>query len=153
MRKNRSPEEVYDDLVSQGSYEEAHLEIAEVQKVLTMAREDFLCAQNIKQIQKPSWRIVFNAYYDVFRELCDQLLRFKGQKISNHQGVFAFIMLNFSELELDWEFLERIRTARNENKYKGADVSQAMWKSIEFKFEIYISAVDKKVAELINEHR
>ena len=119
MPKELTPEQVYDKLVSEGFYQEAHLDKDEVLKVLTMAMEDYVFGKTLRNMPKASWRVVFNIHYDVFRELCDQLMRFKKQKISNHQGLFAFIMLHFDDLELDWNFLEKIRIVRNKNKYEG----------------------------------
>ncbi len=138
-----NPKEIYEDLVTKGLYEEAYLDKDEVKKVLAMAIEDYQFAKSIKKLDKTSWRVIFNAYYDVLRELCDQLMRFRNQKISNHQGLFAFIILNFKELELDWDFFESIRTIRNKNKYQGLDVSENMWKSVELQFDLYISALHK----------
>ena len=40
------------------------------------------------------------------------------QKTGNHQGLFAFIMLEFPELDMDWNFFESIRTIRNQNSYR-----------------------------------
>ncbi len=50
-----------------------------------------------------------------------------------------------------WEILESIRKMRNESKYEGKDISQIMWKSIEIQLDLYISAVQKKVEELLQE--
>ena len=140
-----SPKQIYENYAAQGLYEEADFDEDEVKKVLRMTNEDYNFAQRIKKDKKPSWRVIFNAYYDVFRELCDQLMRFKKQKSSNHQAVFAFILVNFKELELDWELLEQIRNVRNNNKYNALDISQQMWKSVEMHFEIYINSLRKEL--------
>ena len=145
--RNLTPEEVYDNLVSKGFYEEANLDKDEVQKVLSMVKEDFNFAKRMKAEKNPSWRVIFNAYYDVLRELCDQLLRFKRKKISNHQGVFASMKLDFPDLDFDWELIERIRTLRNQNKYQGTDISEKVWKSVDIQFELLISIVMKEVEE------
>src|SRR3989344_4021572 len=137
MPKINSVENVYDDFITKGFYEEAQIDKAEILKVLMMKKEDFIFAQRWKQDKKASWRVIFNAYYDILRELCDQLIHFKSQKTSNHQAVFAFIAMHFPELELDWELLERIRIMRNDSKYRAADITQQMWKSIELTFELY----------------
>ncbi|HLC70490.1 MAG TPA: hypothetical protein VJI32_00655 [Candidatus Nanoarchaeia archaeon] len=150
MPKIDSVENVYDELISNGFYEEAQVDKAEISKVLMMKKEDYMFAKRWKQDKNANWRLIFNAYYDILRELCDQLIHFKNQKTSNHQAVFAFIILHFPELELDWELLERIRLMRNDNKYRGVDITQQMWKSIELTFELYISAVQKKVEELLH---
>lgn len=147
MPKEKSAKQVYEEMAEEGLYEEAHLDKDEVKKVLTMTMEDYEFSKNLRKLENPSWRVIFNVHYDVFRELCDQLMRFKGQKISNHQGLFAFIILNFKDLELDWKFLEDIRTLRNKNKYQGLDISKQIWKNVEMQFDIYISAVKKELEE------
>ncbi len=145
MPKERSAKEVFDELATKGLYEEAHLDKDEVQKVLRMALEDYTFAKKLRKMPDPSWRVIFTAHYDVFRELSDQMMRFERQKISNHQGLFAFIILYFPDLELDWGFLEKIRTIRNKNKYEGRDVSKDTWKEVELQFDLYISAMKKEI--------
>ncbi len=110
-----------------------------------MTLEDYQCGKSLRKMDNCSWRVVFNVHYDVLRELCDQLIKFKKQKISNHQGLFAFIVLNFDSLELDWKFFESIRTIRNKNKYEGLDISKQMWKQSELQFDLYISALKKEI--------
>lgn len=146
-----SPKEVHDNLSSRGEYEEAHLDLGIIHQILTMLKEDYAFAQRIKKEKNPRWRVIFNAYYDLLRELCDILLLFKKQKSSNHQGVFALIILKYPELEFDWELLERIRTMRNESKYRGKDISQNQWKSVELQFDLYIKALISHIEEKLEE--
>jgi hypothetical protein len=149
MVKEKTPEQVYDDLVSQGYYEEANLDKSEINKILKMALEDFKFGQQLRSLKNANWRIILNIHYDVLRELCSLLMRFKKQKISNHQGLFAFVILNFKELEFDWNFFERIRTIRNKNKYLGIDISREVWKDIEFQINLYISTLEKEIVRLL----
>src|SRR3989344_1762644 len=145
MAKELVPQQVYDKLATEGLYQEAHLDKDEVKKVLEMALEDYECGKTLRKMYNPSWRVVFNIHYDVFRELCDQLMRFEKQKISNHQGLFAFIVLHFDNLALDWNFLEKIRTTRNKNKYEGLDISKKIWELVELQFDLYISGLKKEI--------
>lgn len=145
MPKERTPEDVYDDLVTQGLYEEANLDKDEIEKVKRLCLDDYEFGKRLRSINAPNWRVIFNIHYDVLRELCDQLMRFTKQKTSNHQGLFAFIVLNFSELELDWNFFETVRQMRNLNKYQGLDITIEMWKKIEFQMELYISSLKKEI--------
>ncbi|SRR3989338_6853300 len=147
MPKERTAEQVYDELSTEGMYEEANLDRDEVKKVLAMAMEDYQFGKSLRKLKSPSWRVIFNIHYDVFRELCDQLMRFERQKTSNHQGLFAFIFLHFDDLELDWRFLENIRTIRNKNKYQGLDIGKEMWQGVELQFDLYISAIKKEIEE------
>ena len=142
--------QIYERLSTKGLYEEANFDKDEITKVLTMVNEDHEFGKNLHKLKNPSWRVIFNIQYDVFRELCDQLMRFERQKISNHQGLFAFIVLHFENLELDWNFLENIRTIRNRNKYQGLDISKIMWQSVELQFNLYISTIKKEIEKRID---
>ncbi len=150
MPKERTAEQVYDQLSTEGLYEEANLDKDEVKKVLAMAMEDYLFGKGLRKLHNPSWRVIFNIHYDVFRELCDQLMRFERQKTSNHQGLFAFVVVCFESLELEWSFLENIRTIRNKNKYLGLDISKMMWQGVELRFDLYISALKKEIEERLS---
>lgn len=145
MAKDLSPEEVYDSLVSQGAYEEANFDSDEVKKNLGMELEDYNFGKTLRKMPAPSWRVIFNIHYDALRELGDQLMRFKKVKCSNHQGVFAFLILKLKELDLDWIFLERVRQARNRNKYENLDISKKMWKTVELQFDLSISALKREI--------
>ena len=76
---------------------------------------------------------------------------FKRQKTSNHQGLFAFIILNFPELDFDWTFFETIRNMRNRNKYRGTDIREDMWKKIELQTGLYISTLKKEIEKRLKE--
>ena len=145
----KTPQEVYGELARKGEYEEANLDYSEVSKVKRLTLEDYEYAKRLRNGADPNWRVIFNIHYDVLRELCDQLMRFKRQKISNHQGLFAFIILNFDDLDLDWEFFETIRGIRNNNKYKGADISKESWNTVKFQMDLYISCLIKELDRLL----
>ena len=148
---NLSPQEVYENLVAQGEYEEVAFEQEVVGSTFSMLVKDYAYVKTLKSEKNPRWRVIFNAYYDVLRELCDILLTFKKQKSGNHRGVFALVVIHFPSLELDWELLERMRNLRNASKYQGSDISTAMWKSVEMALELYISALQKEVEKRLNE--
>ncbi|MBI4919345.1 hypothetical protein HY837_05400 [archaeon] len=141
----KTPEEVYDDLVTQGAYEEAGLDKDEIEKILRQIIEDYNYGKELRKLKDQNWRVIFHINYDSIRELCDLLMRFEKQKTSNHQGVFAFIILNFKDLNLDWHFFEKIRNTRNKNKYSGTDITKEMWKEIEFQIDLYVSTLKKEV--------
>ena len=145
MPKEKTPEQVYNDLVTQGLYEEANLDKDEIQKVRKLTMEDYEYGKKLRQNKDANWRVIFNIHYDAIRELCDLLMRFKEQKISNHQGLFAFIMLNYPELELDWNFFEKVRSDRNKNKYAGEDIAKEKWKEVELRFDLYISTLNREI--------
>jgi len=145
MPKERTPEEVYNDLCSQGMYEEAGFDKDELTKIKTLTLQDYDFGKTLRKIENPNWRVIFNITYDVLRELCDVLVRFKKQKTSNHQGLFAFIILEFKELDSDWVFFEMIRGIRNNNKYRGTDITKEVWKKVELQIDLYITAIKKEI--------
>lgn len=151
MPKERTPEEVYEDLAEQGAYEEASLDKDEVEKVKRITIEDYEFGQSLKKLKEPNWRVIFNIHYDVLRELCDLLMLFKKQKTSNHQGLFGFIILNFPELEFDWKFFETVRRIRNFNKYRGIDITKETWKKVELQINLYISTLKKEIEKRLKE--
>ena len=55
MVKEKTPEQVYDDLVSQGYYEEANLDKSEINKILKMALEDFKFGQQLRSLKNANW--------------------------------------------------------------------------------------------------
>ena len=153
MPKEKAPEEVYDNLAAEGMYEEANWDVDEVEKIKKITIEDYEFGKNLKIIEKPNWRVIFNIHYDVLRELCDLLMLFEKQKTSNHQGLFAFIILNFPELEFDWTFFETVRKMRNQNKYIGLDITEYTWKKIEFQIDLYISTLKKEIENKIKNNK
>ncbi len=153
MSKFKGPDAIYDELLTKGFYVDAELDTHEIKKMLDLAAEDYNTGKDNLKLKTINYRVVFNIHYDVLRELCDQLMRFKKQKISNHQGLFAFITLKFPDLELDWKFFETVRTIRNQNKYEGRDVTKEMWKQIELQFDIYISSLKMKIEQKLKEHQ
>ena len=145
----KTAEKVYENLSRIGQYEEANLDLDIIRKSKTIAIEDYNYGKTLRNMEDKNYRIIFNINYDSLRELCDQLMRFKKQKISNHQGLFAFVILNFKELKLDWSFLENVRKIRNENKYEGKDITKEMWKEIEPEIDNYIIKINKHIEKEI----
>lgn len=132
-------------MAKDGSYEEAHLDRDEISTLLSMVQSDYEYGKQLRTIPNQNWRVIFNIHYDAVRELCDILLRFKQQKISNHQGLFAFIILYFPDIECSWEFFEEIRTIRNHNKYLGTDISIDMWKKTQLEIDLTVSTLLKEI--------
>lgn len=145
MAKEKTPWQVFEELSKKGEYEEAHIDKDEIDSILRMAIEDYEYGKSLRKLKGQNWRVIFNVHYDVIRELCGLLMRFKRQKTSNHQGLFAFIILNFPELELDWGFFEKIRGIRNRNKYVGMDITKESWKDVELQADLYISVINKLI--------
>lgn len=149
MKAKDTPKAVFQDISSKKGYTKSEFDTEEVKQVIAMILEDYEFGKRLRHIENPNWRVIFNIHYDVIRELCDQLMRFKGFKTSSHQGLFAFIVLNFPELD-DWDFFETVRTMRNKNKYMALDISREMWKQVELRLDLQVSAIARQVKELLD---
>lgn len=147
--REKTAEEVYNQFLADGEYKITDKDTAVVKKMKTTALENAEYIEFLLKQKIINWRIIYTLYYDVLRELCEALIKCDGIKISNHQGCFAYICIKFPDLELDWNFFERIRTTRNRNKYEGGDISRSDWKTIEIQIRLYVStlkqALEKKL--------
>lgn len=137
--------DVYNNFSKDGEYKITEINKEMIQKIRDAAIDnadyiDFLLKQN-----KINWRVIYVLYYDVLRELSQALILTRGIKVSNHQACFAYICKNFSKLELDWNFFEKIRTTRNKNKYEGKEILKQNWKDIEVQIKIYASTIKKEI--------
>lgn len=150
MKAKETPDDVFTGISGEGGYKPAQLDIAEATHTLSMILEDYEFGRRLRHIENPNWRVIFNIHYDVVRELCGQLMQMKGMKTSNHQGLFAFISLNFPDLN-EWDFFETIREMRNRNKYMALDISKGMWDQIELKLDLLVSSIVNHIKELLSD--
>lgn len=93
------------------------------------------------------WTVIYTMHYDALHQFTEAFLRFDRIKSNNHQCLFAFLCEKHSELELDWGFLEELRTKRNGVHYYGTPVSYAEWKKKEVQVNLYINTLRNAVEQ------
>ncbi len=97
------------------------------------------------------WNNVYIAYYDALYKLVDAYLRFYKITSLNHLCLFAYLCEKHPELELDWNFFEKIRTKRNGVQYYGQKITRVDWTSVQLQMKIYVrtlkKAIQKKLAQ------
>ena len=81
----------------------------------------------------------------MIHQLVESLLIFDKVKSTNHQCLFASLCVKHPELELSWDFFEKIRTKRNGMNYYGAPVQDKDWKEVGLQFELYINLLTKEI--------
>ena len=145
--REKTAQEVYDLFLAEGEFRISEPDFEVIRKMRNIALENAEYIEFLLKQQTINWRIIYTLYYEVFRELCEALIKCEGIKISNHQGCFAYICVKFPELELDWNFFEKIRNTRNRNKYEGKDISQQDWKEIQLQLHLYISTIKNVLEE------
>lgn len=117
--------------------------------MMSITQEDLEYLEFLLKQKTINWRIIYTLHYDILRSLCEALIQSDGMKVSNHQETFAYVCIKHPQLEFDWNFFEKIRTARNRNKYEGKDIFKNDWKEIDIQMKLYIDTLIKSVKEVI----
>lgn len=95
------------------------------------------------------WSNVYACFYDALHKLVDAYLRFDGVTSINHLCLYAYLCDKHPELELSWDFFEKIRTRRNGIHYYAQKSTKKDWKEAELQFYLYIKMMRKAVEEKI----
>jgi len=149
MRKPKTMEETYTSCLADGSIHE--LREANTDKIASMienAETNRSAASILAKVisrQAKEWMNVYTSSYEALRICTEALLKFDKVDITNHQCLFAFLCVKHPELELDWEFFEKVRTKRNGVHYYGQHISYDDWKAVELQFTLYISSLRKEI--------
>jgi len=115
-----------------------------IKATLAISESDLASANFLKiNLDQKSiqWNTVYKLYYDALHELAEALLRFKKIKIDNHQCLFVYLCESYPNLDLSWEFFERVRTKRNGINYYGTPISFEDWREVEIQFNLYIKTL------------
>lgn len=150
MPKSKTKEEAYDECAADGKFTpQLEIDIDKIESIINIADEDLITAKDA--INKQRWNSGYKSYYDVMHELVEAFLFFDKIKSSNHQCLFSSLCVKHPELELDWNFFERVRTKRNGINYYGSPVIEKDWKEVELQFNLYINLLKKEVKSKITE--
>jgi hypothetical protein len=58
-------------------------------------------------------------------------------------------LMRYPDLELDWDFFEKVRTKRNGLDYYGNPVGYSDWKEVELQMGLYITTLKKEIRKRI----
>ncbi len=149
MRKPKTLEEVYEKCATDGLFNEDHyLNRQKVSDLIENADTSIASANLIiRAIGKrdKNWMNVYLDYYEALRMYAEAFLHISHIKISNHQCLFSYLCVKFPELELDWNFFEKVRIKRNGANYYGEKVTYEDWKTAEVQIKLYISTLKKEI--------
>ncbi|MGE0792798.1 MAG: hypothetical protein AB7V77_01300 [Candidatus Woesearchaeota archaeon] len=146
MVKELSLEESYDLCVAEGNF----IPIAEINKdkiksMLNIVDEDLLTIEELKKTNRFNTLCKLN--YDVLHTLTEAFLIFDKIKVKNHKCLFTILCLKHSDLDLDWNFFEKIRTKRNGIHYYGTNLSRDDWKELNLQTSLYINVLKTKIKQ------
>jgi hypothetical protein len=151
MPKHKTLKEAYLECETNGYFrDQEQINNSKVKSMLEISKAYFESAEKLKlNIDDNSFQlsVVYNLYYDCLRELAEALTYLRRKKIANHQCLFAYLGTNYSNLDLNWDFFEKIRTKRNGISYYGQPVSKKDFKDVEFQIKLYFSTLTKEVVK------
>ena len=121
------------------------VDIYKIKSTVVIAEGDAADANTLKKNISKGWNGVYKLYYDALHELVEAFLRFEKIKSDNHQCLFAYLCENHPELELSWDFFEKVRTQRNGINYFGTPVEYKDWKEVEIQFGLYFNKLKEEI--------
>ncbi len=148
-------EQTYDKCIAAGNIKEKQavdIELIRSLRQVALAGLNFIKAKS-KDIKKDStdWTFVFRDYYESLRGLIEAFLLFNKIEADSHQCKNAYICFKYSELEMDWNFLETARLKRNAINYRGQLLKYDDWSRLTLQFDLHINLLTKKIDEKIME--
>lgn len=157
MRIEKKLEDTYTACMVEGMFTpQADLKPDQIRSMLNLALADH---ESVKEWQKTApkdskqWNAIYKLAYDVLHSLSEALIRFDKIKAQSHECVFAYLCEKHPELELDWNFFERARTARNRSVYYGEPISYNQWKESELQMNLYIATLKKEIEKRLDGHQ
>jgi uncharacterized protein (UPF0332 family) len=151
MPQEKTLEETYDNCISQGYLKEMHkADYAKIEFNLKMTDELVESAKD--DSSKKRWSAGYGSLYDALHMLVEAFLIFDKIHSSNHQCLFAYLCHKHPELELDWNFFERVRTRRNGINYYGRPASAEDFREDRLGFELYTKLLRKEIVKKLKEN-
>lgn len=151
MHKERTQQNVYDSCVAEGSLLPlSKVDKAQIEAMLKIALVDIDTVNVLmKNAPKESgqWNVIYKTYYDSLHTLIEALIQFDKIKVRTHECLFVYICEKHPELELSWDFFEKIRTKRNQTLYYGKPISYPDWKEVALQMELYVKMIKKIIEE------
>ena len=149
MPASKTKEEAYKECLSNNLIiQKEEIDIDKIRSMVQIVDEYLESGKD--DLIKKRFNSAYCSYYDVLRELVEAFLLFDKVKSLNHQCLFAYLCINHLELELDWNFFEKIRTKRNGINYYGDPVNEKDWKEVELQFNLYIDLLKKEIKKKLN---
>ena len=149
MLKDRSLSKMYDVCSAEGSF--IPIQKDDLKKIKTMLSIAIVDYESVKVWKNGAdkkgnqWNAIYKLYYDILHQLIEAYVRLDKVKARVHECLFAYICFKHPELELSWDFFEKIRTKRNGSLYYGSLINYSDWKEIEFQMELYVGVFIKEL--------
>ena len=149
MPKVKTLEQAYNGCTTDGFFRIlAEINIQKIESLIDNAETNINSAKiilNSIDKQAKEWMNVYTLHYEALRIYTEALLQFEKIESTNHQCLFSYLCLKFSDLELNWDFFEKIRTKRHGVNYYGEQINYEDWKAVEVQINLYLSTLRKEL--------
>jgi hypothetical protein len=154
MPKDLTLKESYDKCARDGCILlQDSIDIHKIKSMMQIASDDLESAKSLSKTASPKYGSIYKLYYDVLHQLTEAFLLFDKIKSYNHQCLFSYLCIKHPELDLDWNFFEKVRTKRNGVHYYGSQISEKDWKEVRLQLDLYIKTLFDALSAKINIHR
>lgn len=154
MPKEHTIEETYDKCTREGNIIlQDRIDINKIKSMINIANDDLESVKSLLKNKELKYGSIYKLYYAVIHQLTEALLLFDKIKSYNHQCLFSYLCTKHPELDLDWNFFEKIRTKRNGVEYYGNQIEEKDWKEIKLQIELYIKILTKTLENKIRDHK
>ena len=153
MPKPKTVSEAYQACLERGLVRDiSEVNIEKVKSLIANAEINInsatIIAKNISKEAK-EWMNVFTLHYEALRIYAEALLLMEKIESPNHECLLATLCTQYPHLELEWNFLEGIRTKRHGVNYYGETITYQNWKSIEIQIKVYLQTLKKELKQKI----
>jgi hypothetical protein len=127
------------------------MDIGRVKSIIKSGEQDFLASEILASaLTKDSlgWGAVYKLKYDALHELAEAFLLSKKLKSTNHLCLFALVCAECSNL--NWTFLETIRTKRNGLNYYGECINYNEYILLDAEFRNHFEKLKVLILEQLN---
>jgi hypothetical protein len=95
--------------------------------------------------ESKEWLGVYALSYDALHLFAESLCLLEKCASKSHLCLFAALCVKRSDLELSFEFFEKVRTVRNGMHYYGKAITFLDWKEVEAQMEVVSSTLRKAI--------
>jgi uncharacterized protein (UPF0332 family) len=146
MPKQITLKESFDKCMCEGNILlQDKIDINKIKSMLQIANDDLESAKALLQTKDPKYGSIYKLYYDVLHQFTETLLLFDKVKSQNHQCLYSYLCIKHPELDLNWDFFEKIRTKRNGVQYYGNQIIEKDWTEIQLQLELYIKTLNEEI--------
>jgi hypothetical protein len=87
--------------------------------------------------------VLIEAHYELIKELLTAVINRDGFKCETHDCLIYYMEEKHKDLDIDFEFLHDLRTARNNIDYRGVKLPKDAWEQLKLKISLTINALIK----------